>query len=725
MRVSRYFPYLSSPVAVFATMFVAACGRDRSGAAASGNVDAAVSAAMTPDIGSSPPPQWADEVRMYRWEEARRGIEALTGPARERGDARYALAVACDQLKDGKCAALALEGLETALPLLTERVFEMRARALERLGLHEAAADAWLRRETPDNLARAALALASGDSRGPREARALGLAERAIGSGRLSALLEAQLRALRMHGRDDTYAWQDAHWVFVHAPASPQGSDSLRRMLASKRPPTQDDWILRTHALVESQSLEAAIASLDRAATVNERKNSPLTLCRERARAFAATVGREVDAAVQFERCAKLAASTDGEDLYAEALSLASTEREEESAALYSHAVQRSPRASWAPDALYRAGRVRLLFGPWERTEKDFADLVRNYPTATEIREADLGRGLAFLAGKQWRKARATFERLGADTYQPVLAMRAMVLAGDAAWQDGDHDGALTVWRRVAAEAGPSWPSVAARSRLHAKGATFSPRETALQTPPAEIATAEAPAPLPAPVDLLHDAGLDDEAEAALRPRESLVVASARGQETEALCRAYSRLGRAARVLELSGRVPAAVFRGKPGASNAWAWACAYPKAYPNLVEDAANRAKIPAAWMYAILRQESLKHLLKKDGGRGLMGRTLASEQSPARQLDAGARMLADLLRIHKTIAAATTAFLSGSLSARRWAERSRVLGADQEVEAITDPEARAYVMGVLADLDAYNALSGSAGAAGREWELGGKGLP
>ena len=90
--------------------------------------------------------------------------------------------------------------------------------------------------------------------------------------------------------------------------------------------------------------------------------------------------GHEVDAAVQFDRCAKIAGSNDGEDLYAEARALARTEREEESAALYSHAVKRSPRASWAPDALYRAGRVRLLFGPWERTERDFADLVRNYP---------------------------------------------------------------------------------------------------------------------------------------------------------------------------------------------------------------------------------------------------------------------------------------------------------------------------------------------------------
>ena len=654
---------------------------------------------------------WADDVRMYHWAAARKSIEALAPEERQRGDARYALAVACDELQDGVCAANALDSLEVTLPLLTERITELRAHAHQRMGAHEAEAEAWLRVQTPEHLARAAIAL----SRANADSKASVLSERAIGSGRLPVDLEAHLRALRMHAHHDLSGDQDARWIFVNAPASPFNAEASKRLMASSRAPTQDEWILRAHALVQARSLDAAIVALDRAAIVNNRKNSPLTLCRERGRAFAATVGHEVDAVVQFERCAKLAAKDDGEDMYAGALALAATEREEEAALLYSHAVRRSPHAPWAPEALYRAGRVRLLFGPWQRTEKDFSDLVRNYPTSTETREADLGRGLAFLAGKQWRKARATFERLGSDNYMPALAMRANVLAADAAWEDGDHAGALALWRRVVADDGLSWAGLVAAARLRDHGDSAGGARAELKA----IARPESLAALPPPVDLLHEAGLDDEADAALRPRESLVVASARGQETEVLCNAYGKLGRPTRALELSARVPAAMLKGWPRRENAWAWACTYPRAYPHLVEDIASRAKIPAAWMYAILRQEGVLRMRKKDPTRGLMGAESGGGRSPSTQLDEGAKLLAELLRTHKSVAEATTAFHSGTPAAHRWTDRSRVLGAHQEVEAIGDPDARSFVMGVLADMAVYSAL------AGNHWGLGGHASP
>lgn len=668
--------------------------------------------ALVVDASTHSEGSWANDIRAYRWADAKQRLQSLAPQQKSSPDARYALAVTCDELDDAKCSLDALDGLESHLPLLAERVFELRARAHSRLGASQAAAEAWLRKETPDNLARAALAFgAAADHR-----QAMPLADRAIASGRLSANLEGELRFMRLRERDDVAAWQDAHWIFVNAPSSKFGAEATRKLLASRRPPTQDDWILRTHSLMQAQNLDAALVSLDRATSVRDGKNSPLSLCRERARAFAATAGRHADAALQFERCSKLAGTKEGEDLFAEGRALAATEREEESALLFTHAVERSPRAPWAPEALYRAGRIRLLYGPWERTERDFATLGRNYPTATETREADLGRGLAFLAGKQWRKARATFERLGSDTYMPALALRATTLAGDAAWSDGDKEGALALWQRVAAEGGPSWPNLVARTRLRAHGGPLPP------TRPNATASADTEPPLdaalPPPVDLLHSAGLEDEAEFALRPREGLVAAAFRGRETEALCGAYRTLGRGPRIFELGGRVPPTMLRDWPGHANGWAWHCSYPRPYASLVSEAAARHKVPTAWVYAILRQEGLLRARNKDGTRGLMGGD-APGDAPPRQIDAGIRKLAEMLRAHHSIASATTAYRAGSAAAKRWAERSRVLGADQEIEAISDPDARAYVMGVLADVATYTALAGS------EWELGASAPP
>lgn len=647
---------------------------------------------------------WADDVRAYRWNEARHGLDALGEADKARPDIRYARAVVCAALKDDRCTIVALESLETTLPLLTERILELRAAALERSGSHEEAATTWSKRETPDNLARASMALEAAGADG----RAAALAERAIATGRLSLDVEAELRVHRMRRRDDTYARQDAHWVFVRAPASKVASEATKRLLTSKRPPTQDDWLLRARALVEADELELALSALDHAAALRSGKNSPLTLCRERARAFARAEKHHVDAAVQFERCAKLAGAKEGADVYEGALALSQTEREEEAVQLYGNAHLRSPGAPWAPDALYRAGKLRLLYGPWERAERDFADLVRTYPTASEAREADVGRGLALLAGKQWRKARATFERLAADSYLPGLAPRAADLAGDAAWQDGDHDGALNLWRKVANETGLSWPGLVARARLRAHGGPLPP---ASLPPPANLPAVA----LPPPVDILHGAGLEDEAESALRPRESLLTAAAHGRETEALCGAYSQIGRGTRVLELSARVPPALVRGWPKNETQWAWACTYPRPYAQLVNEAATRAKIPAAWVYAILRQEGFVRLKAKDPRRGLMGPRISEQvETPAAEIEAGSRKLSELLRAHKSISAATTAFRAGSPAVRRWAEHTKAFTVDLDVEAIPDAETRNYVMNVLADIAAYTALEGG------EWELG-----
>src|SRR5262249_31909960 len=97
-----------------------------------------------------------------------------------------------------------------------------------------------------------------------------------------------------------------------------------------------------------------------------------------------------------------------------------------------------------------------------------------------------------------------------------------------------------------------------------------------------------------------------DDAEDALRSRETMIAGSAGGRATEALCGTYGLLDRAHRRFQVSLQVPGALLSTAPGGKNRWAWDCAFPRPYLDQVIRSEEREHLPFGVTHAVMRQES-----------------------------------------------------------------------------------------------------------------------
>ena len=107
---------------------------------------------------------------------------------------------------------------------------------------------------------------------------------------------------------------------------------------------------------------------------------------------------------------------------------------------------------------------------------------------------------------------------------------------------------------------------------------------------------------IPPPVDMLFRVGLDADAEAALRERESLLTAAATGRSVEALCEAYGYLGRAKRRYQIAQQIPGATLAQAPSPATEWAWECAFPRPYDTFVRAEETGHKLPSGLLHAVI---------------------------------------------------------------------------------------------------------------------------
>jgi soluble lytic murein transglycosylase len=202
------------------------------------------------------------------------------------------------------------------------------------------------------------------------------------------------------------------------------------------------------------------------------------------------------------------------------------------------------------------------------------------------------------------KAARTAFERLVEDEGEPVLSARMADMAALAALRDGDRSHALARWMDVARSRPLSWPALVARARLVQAGAglpaSIDPPEPTVSGPP-PLAVG-----LPPPAGLLHELGLDSDAELALRDREAAVTSGVGGRALEALCTAYGELGRARRRYQVAQSVPSALLAAAPSSQTRWAWDCAFPSPYADTVREVEAREKLPPGLLWAVARQES-----------------------------------------------------------------------------------------------------------------------
>jgi soluble lytic murein transglycosylase len=233
------------------------------------------------------------------------------------------------------------------------------------------------------------------------------------------------------------------------------------------------------------------------------------------------------------------------------------------------------------------------------------------------------------------------------------------------------------------------------------------------------------------PADLLDRLGLDADAESALRERESAVMSGSGARGSEALCTVYGRIGRARRRFQIAQSLPSALFATQPTPRTRWAWDCAFPAPYADIVRAAEARERLPAGLLWAVMRQESAFDPDAVSSARavGLMqllpetARPIAEElglprddarlTSPSYAIRVGAHALRKLLDdFHGSVALAVAAYNGGADAVDRWASRAPGMTLDTFVERIPFKETRDYVVRVMGNFARYAYLtSGDAG--------------
>ena len=553
--------------------------------------------------------------------------------------------------------------------------------------------------------------------------RARASADRVLSSDKHTRLQEAEARALRVRlaepPADSDRA--DARWLAVQGSDLPAASDSLALVarVDPKHPLTATELMARSRVLSDAGHADEALHAIDLAGGASGAEAvSNLERGRARGLALYRARGRWSEAAKVLQECAGVGGPSAAEDAFHAARALSRADRDEEAIRGYEDVERRFPRSTWARQAAFLVPYLRMLHAEWRACARGF-DVYLRPPVRgddDDVRDARRDGALCKMEDGDVKAARTAFERLVEDEGEPVLSARMADMAALAALRDGDRSHALARWMDVARSRPLSWPALVARARLVQAGAGL----PASGPPPLAVG-------LPPPAGLLHELGLDSDAELALRDREAAVTSGVGGRALEALCTAYGELGRARRRYQVAQSVPSALLAAAPSSQTRWAWDCAFPSPYADTVREVEAREKLPPGLLWAVARQESGfdPDAVSPARAVGLMqllpetATTVAEElglpaddarlTSPPFALRIAGHLMRKLLdEFHGDVPLAVAAYNAGAESIERWASRASGMELDTFVERIPFKETRDYVARVMGNFARYGYLAG-----------------
>ena len=689
-----------------------------------------VEPASDADVGADPATRFREAVRHARWEEAEAAAARLDAAEQAAPDVRLARARGALERADYTQASALLASLEQALPLLDARIKGLRLQAMAEVGPFDAAGEAFLRRGTPRDL----LAAARAFERGGAHARARQAVDRALTRGKLPRALEEEARALRLGlcRDDEPTALEDARWLSIHAASPPEVERALARLSKLGGALSPGEWLARASALADQQRPDEALKAIARAAAGKPAPGED-ALCHARAEALYKAKSRYTEAAAAYGACERRGGARAAEDAFLAARALSRADRDREAEAAMRHVRERYPGSPFASQARFHLGRIALLHGDHAAAVRAFDELSgegRGGKGSAQPRgETARYRALAYLVARDYPGARRLFEALADDADTADLRARAKNLAALAALRDGDRTHAVARWTEVVRSRPLSFAALVAQARLaEAKAPPVPWLEPASGAPSSLAALSVA---LPAPADLLHAVGLDDDAEDELRSREAFVESAHPGRGVQALCAAYALTGRARRMHQVALRVPSSLLGESPEGRARWAWECAFPRPFAVEVTEAERANGLGAGFVHAIMRQESgfdpevvsparavgLMQLLPETARavaeRGKLPHEDAWLTRPGPNITLGARYLRELgEKLDGDPLRVAGAYNAGPEAMTRWQERAK--GADLEVfvESIPYLETRGYVVRVMDNLARYGfASAGEAG--------------
>jgi soluble lytic murein transglycosylase len=728
---------LVGALSVAVALGCAACGRPDASAASSNPRPAtsasapAASAADRSDAALDEPKGWPALVRDERWDAAWRALNALQPAFQSRPEVRYVRARVALARGDGAAALPLLDGLESMLPLLAADVDRRRAEAELAAGDFEQAGEWFAARSN----ASAQLEASHAFEKAADVRRARAAADHVVAAEKKTHAQEAEARSARARlafpPSDSDRA--DARWLATLGADAPGAADALNLLskLDPAHPLTARDLVVRAQTLSEAGHTDEALRALELVASA---PGLDKVSRRERARARAMVLyharGRWGEAAKALSESAALGGPDAAEDEFHAARALSRADRDEEAIRGYEAVARRYPTSPWAEQAAFYIPYLRMLHGEWRDCSRGFDAYVHDHPAGEQLRDARSDADLCKLLEGKPKEARGDLERLVEDEPDPLVSARLANMAALAALRDGDRTHAITRWTDVVRSRPLSWPALVASARLVELGAPLPPPIDSTESP-SSIDPPPLAIGIPPPADLLHELGLEQDAETALRDRESMVTGNAGVRAPEALCMAYGQLGRAKRRFQLAQGLPSALFATAPTSRTRWAWECAFPSPYLDVVRRAEADEALPRGLLWAVMRQESAfdPEAVSPAHAVGLMqllpetARAIAEElalarddarlTSPPYAIRVGARELRKLIdQFHGSVPLALAAYNGGAESVERWASRAPGMQLDTFVERIPFRETRDYVVRVMGNFAHYGYLAeGGAG--------------
>jgi soluble lytic murein transglycosylase len=703
---------------------------DGQGQSMDGDRRASSSGGSVDDDGDSPSPApdtrpWPALVRDEKWDAAWRTLAALPEADRARPDVRYVRARVALARADAASSLPLLDGLEPSLPLLADDIARRRAEAKLVVGPFAEAGEWFAARPSPSSQLEAARAFEKGHD--PRRARAA--ADRVVAADKRTRAQEAEARALRLRTAESPGDAEraDVRWLATQGADQPAAADVLGLVAKfdAKHPLNAQELMLRARVLSDAGKVDEALHAIDLAGGAPGAGGmSDLDRSRARGMALYHARGHWLEASKALGECAGAGGPNAAEDAFHAARALSRADHDDDAIRGYEDVERRFPKSKWAEDAAFYVPYLRMLHGEWHECSRGFAAYLRAHPSGSEAPDAKRDGALCQLLDGDTRGARAAFEHMTEDEADPIASARMEDMAALAALRDGDRTHAIARWTDVARSRPLSWPAVVARARLAEAGVAL----PAAIDPPSSASPSAAPleVALPPPADMLHQLGLDADAEAAVRERESSLAGGAGARSSEALCAAYGALGRARRRFQIAQSLPSALFAAAPAAGTRWAWECSYPSPYLDEVHAAEEAEQLPPGLLWAVMRQESafdpdavsparavgLMQLLPETARPAAEELGLPHEDarltSPPYAIRVGARVLKKMLdQFHGDVPLAVAAYNGGAESVERWRSRAPGMQIDTFVERIPFKETRDYVARVMGNLARYGYLT------------------
>jgi len=688
------------------------------------------------------------------------GEADVSPPADRRTPAEARLLRARAALSSGDAAAAEreLEGLESLLPAIPDRIEAMRATAAEAQGDGARAVEAW-GRVPPGSVvwpqARVSMGrLLQADGKPAEAVAALQPLLGIPAPGDLSRGDPAP-RALLLAGKilsAQPGGGPEARRLFLdcwagHALA-PEAKECRARLDAlpapDGAPPGDEDGLRRAEALLDWNRNEQALAE---ARKLGERlppvgPDAPLSCRAAFVRGKALRKLRQHAAAAD-ELGPVVEACTDPA-LRPKALYLLAVTRANVSnpagIETYRRFAREYPDHAQSDDALYFAADLLVREGGVREARGLLDELAERYPDG-DYRADAVFRG-GWLARRQGDtdEAVAAFARLEAlyhasDPYEHARAMywRGRVLHDRNA--KGDRQRAREAWSEVARLYPGDYYGLLARARLSETGKKApDPRAVAENRKGFRYRSGPLAADphFRAALQLLR-VGMDKEAaeELAVVDRKVLAGAAEHPEPLLLLAELLDRAGDAKashRLLRSQGRQ---ILREPPAGMGLRAWQMAYPPAWRDEVVKYAPPAGVPPDLLQALMREESaldpavvssagavgLTQLMVRTAGQTARRLSLPAPSAhdltdPRLNIRLGASYLGDLLkRFGGSAPLALAAYNAGEGNARAWWRNRGALPLDEFVEEIPIQETRGYVKRVLRSYAAYRMLYGRAG--------------